>query len=252
MKKPVRLVSWNIHKGIGGRDRAYDIGRILAVLEMLEPDILCLQEVDTHVRRSSMHDQPELLSQKLGFDRLFQLNVPVGRSGGYGNLILSRWGMEYSRQHSLRIGNRKPRGVQLAKIATPHGAVAIGNWHLGLTHPEQVRQAVRFSGLIEGDLWAGLPILVAGDTNDWGNRLFPKCLAHQGFLQVTLPVVQLRSFPAWFPVASLDKIFIRHGVRCHQRFVFRNRLTRDASDHLPLVVDFDVVDRSSQDRGRTS
>jgi endonuclease/exonuclease/phosphatase family metal-dependent hydrolase len=240
MKKPVRLVSWNIHKGIGGRDRTYDISRILAVLEELQPDILCLQEVDTHVRRSSMHNQPEILSQKLGFDRLFQLNVPVGKSGGYGNLIMSRWGMEYSRHHSLRIGNRKPRGVQLARILTPIGPVAIGNWHLGLTHPEQVRQAIRFSSLIEGDLWSDLPMIVAGDTNDWGNRLFGKCLAAHGFEQATLPVIQLRSFPAWFPVASLDKIFTRHGVRCLHKFVLRNRLTRDASDHLPLIIDFDV------------
>lgn len=238
--KRVRLLTYNIHKGIGGRDRRYDLGRILGVIETIGPDLVCLQEVDSHVRRSSNDDQPAILAERLGFHSLFQLNVPVGRSGGYGNLILSRWPLEISRQHSLRIGRRKPRGLQIARIATPHGPLALANWHLGLTHAEQVRQARIFLNHSHELMWHDVPMLLAGDTNDWGNRLLRKTLAQGGFWQASLPVVRCRSFPAWMPVASLDKIFARRGIARMHAHVPRFRLARVASDHLPLVAEFEI------------
>ena len=47
----MRLLSYNIHKGIGGRDRRYRLERIIAVIEHENPDLICLQEVDQNVRR---------------------------------------------------------------------------------------------------------------------------------------------------------------------------------------------------------
>lgn len=238
--KRIRLLTYNIHKGIGGRDRRYDLGRIISVIEAVGPDLICLQEVDSHVRRSALDDQPALLANYFNFNSVYQMNVPVGRSGGYGNIILSRWSIEYARQHSLRIGDRKPRGLQLAKIETPHGPLALANWHLGLTHGEQVHQARRFLAHSHEPLWNELPMILAGDTNDWGNRLLRKTLAHGGFRQASLPVVHCRSFPAWFPVASLDKVFIRPGIRQAQVHIFHGSPARHASDHLPMVMDFEL------------
>lgn len=238
--KRIRLLTYNIHKGIGGRDRRYDLGRILGVIDSIAPDLICLQEVDSHVPRSSLHDQPAMIAEHFGLHSLFQLNVPVGSSGGYGNLILSRWPLEISRQHSLRIGRRKPRGLQIARIATPHGPMALANWHLGLTHAEQVLQARLFLEHSHEPMWHDLPMIVAGDTNDWGNRLLRKTLASGGFWQASLPVVRCRSFPAWMPVASLDKIFVRRGVARIHAQVPRFRLARVASDHLPLVAEFEI------------
>ena len=48
----MRILSYNIHKGIGGRDRRYRLERVLEVIAREEPDVVCLQEVDRHVRRS--------------------------------------------------------------------------------------------------------------------------------------------------------------------------------------------------------
>jgi endonuclease/exonuclease/phosphatase family metal-dependent hydrolase len=39
---------------------------------------------------------------------------------------------------------------------------------------------------------------------------------------------------------SLDKVFSRGHVKVDDVRIVRNRLTRAASDHLPLVVDFDL------------
>ena len=83
--KTIKLLTYNIHKGIGGRDRRYDLSRTMAVIDSVKPDLICLQEVDSHVSRSSLHDQPSILANHFGYHSLYQMNVPVGRSGGYGN-----------------------------------------------------------------------------------------------------------------------------------------------------------------------
>lgn len=68
------LVSYNIHKGIGGRDRRYRLERIVNVIQDAAPDIVCLQEVDRNVRRSHFDDQPHLLSELLDLPHtMFQL-----------------------------------------------------------------------------------------------------------------------------------------------------------------------------------
>ena len=63
----MRLLSYNMHKGIGGRDRRYRLQRIIDVIETENPDLICLQEVDRHVLRSKLDDQPQIAG------RVFQL-----------------------------------------------------------------------------------------------------------------------------------------------------------------------------------
>ena len=43
----MRLLSWNIHKGIGGRDRRYSLDRIITCIEAENPDLICLQDLQT-------------------------------------------------------------------------------------------------------------------------------------------------------------------------------------------------------------
>src|SRR4029077_1655557 len=80
----MRLLSYNIHKGIGGRDRRSRLERIIQVIEAENPDFICLQEVDRHVARSRHDDQPGKLSQALrATAHLYQLNVRF-ETGGDG------------------------------------------------------------------------------------------------------------------------------------------------------------------------
>jgi endonuclease/exonuclease/phosphatase family metal-dependent hydrolase len=47
-----------------------------------------------------------------------------------------------------------------------------------------------------------------------------------------------RSFPAFWPVMALDKVYYRGEVEIKTAQVVTSPLARRASDHLPLVVDF--------------
>jgi endonuclease/exonuclease/phosphatase family metal-dependent hydrolase len=237
----MRLLTYNIHKGIGGSDRRYGLERVIAVIAEEGPDLICLQEVDRNVRRSRYHDQPELLARSLGTAaHLYQLNVPH-REGGYGNLILSRWPFHTHHQVSLRRGRRKPRGAQLVVVETPEGPLHLVNWHLGLAERERRWQVHHLLGHDSFRQWSHLPTVIAGDCNDWRNTLGRHAFHHHRFRQATAPVRRFRSFPAFLALASLDKVFYRGDVHVRHARVVRTRLARRASDHLPLVFDFHLA-----------
>ena len=234
----MRLLSYNIHKGIGGRDRRYDIGRIIDVIEEENPDVICLQEVDHLVRRSRYHNQAQLLARRFNAAaHLYQTTVRL-KTGSYGNVIISRWPFQSCHQISLRVDGKKPRGAQLVVLETPEGSLQLVHWHLGLAEKERHWQV---NHLLTHHLFrqAGdLPVLVAGDCNDWRNTLAAGPFAEHRFEQVTVPISRFRSFPAYFPMGSLDKAFCRGDIFVRHARVVRSRLAKRASDHLPLVIDF--------------
>ncbi|MCH7688634.1 MAG: endonuclease/exonuclease/phosphatase family protein [Planctomycetes bacterium] len=169
----MRLLSYNIHKGIGGRDRKYQIQRIIDVIEEENPDLICLQEVDREVHRSRNHDQPRLLAEYFNAtEKLFQLNVRL-KNGGYGNLLLSRWALRSHHQISLRMNRKKHRGAQIAVVETPEGLLHLVNWHLGLADRERHWQV---NHLFDHHLFREsehLPTMVVGDFNDWDSTATP-------------------------------------------------------------------------------
>jgi endonuclease/exonuclease/phosphatase family metal-dependent hydrolase len=234
----VRLLSYNIHKGFGGADRRYRLERIIAVIEEENPDLICLQEVTRHALMTREHDQPKMLAEYFNADvHLFQMNVHY-KKGGYGNLLLSRWPLHSKHQVSLQHERRKPRGAQLAVIETPEGLLHLAHWHLGLGEEErhwQVRHLLAHPLFRES---AHLPTLIAGDYNDWRNTLAEGPFAEHDFRQATTPPARFRTFPSFLTVMSLDKAFCRGGIVVRHARVVRTALTRRASDHLPLVLDF--------------
>lgn len=234
----MRLLTYNIHKGIGGRDRRYRLDRVIEVIELENPDIMCLQEVSQHARRSRRDDQPRILIDYFhAAGHLYQRNHDRGM-GGYGNMILSRWPIVSHHHISLRYQARKARGAQLAVINTPEGPLHLVNWHLGLAEIErqwQVRHLLTHALFRES---AQLPTLIAGDTNDWRNKLSHGAFAEHGFHTATAPPSRFRTFPAWMAMGSLDKEFHRGGVTIRHARVVSSWLARRASDHLPLMIDF--------------
>ena len=137
----MRLLSYNIHKGIGGRDRRYRLERIVQVIEAENADFICLQEVARHAARTRHDDQPHRLIEALAVSHhLYQLNVRF-RTGGYGNLILSRWPFQERLPDLAAPQAAQAARAQLAVVETPEGLVHLVHWHLGLAERERHWQA---------------------------------------------------------------------------------------------------------------
>jgi endonuclease/exonuclease/phosphatase family metal-dependent hydrolase len=234
----MRLLSYNIHKGIGGQDRLYRLPRVMHVIEKEKPDLICLQEVTRFGPRSPRHDQPRMLAERFeAVGHCYQMNVHY-RTGGYGNLILSRWPIQARHQISLQFNRKKVRGAQTVVVETPEGPLHLTNWHLGLGEKERCWQV---DHLLSHHLFRearSLPTLVVGDSNDWRNSLSNAVFDRHDFQHITSPPSRFRSFPAFMAVMSLDKAFYRGDVHIRGAHIIQSELARQASDHLPLVLDF--------------
>lgn len=238
--KPLRVATWNIHKGIGpGGD--YDLDRTMEVLGALDADVLCLQEVDEGVPRSRRHSQARLLAEGLGYaHRALGLNVAVA-GGHYGNLTLSRRPLLHAHNLDLTVPLKKRRSGLVTRLEGPGGTPwTIVNLHLGLLHLERKTQ-VRW--ILDHLLPRVAPhegVVIAGDWNDWGNRLHAPIAAPHGFHLARPPGPRAaghRTYPSRVPLAALDKILYREPVALAEVRRVEHALARRASDHLPLVAD---------------
>jgi endonuclease/exonuclease/phosphatase family metal-dependent hydrolase len=239
----IRLVSWNIHKGIGGLDRLYRLERIIELLRQQQPDVALLQEVAKDTPRSQFHDQAALLCSALDLPYSAYSPQHRFRVGGYGNAILSRWPLSDCHEVDLTVAGRKKRGVLQARMNVRLGkrtrSVMLHVLHLGLLDQERQIQLQRFLGCHPLQrLTRRTRIVVAGDLNDVWGTLGPRFLDPAGFNRAG---AKSNTFPAWLPVRPLDGIFVRGKLRVRSSHVCGGALARQASDHLPLVVELEVT-----------
>lgn len=139
----VRIVSWNVHKCVGGLDRRYDPGRTAAVIAAQQPDVVLLQEVAQNGRWYRGERQIDVLGDALGLPhRSYFVNVRFGpRRGEYGNAILSKAPLRTTENLDLSLPGRKARSVLHAEVRlpTPDGhtrTLHAFNLHLGLSERE--------------------------------------------------------------------------------------------------------------------
>ncbi|KAJ1720214.1 hypothetical protein LPJ61_006193 [Coemansia biformis] len=93
---PLRVVQWNIERG-------YKLEAVIAALEKLDADILCLQEIDIGNERSGGQDHGRIIAERLKLNggvaiEFQELRSPCrdpGQQGGgvHGNAIFSRFDM---------------------------------------------------------------------------------------------------------------------------------------------------------------
>jgi len=237
-----RLMTYNIHKGIGGVDRKYRPDRIIAVVGKYNPDIVFLQEVDEGVPRSAHHRQVDLLADALGYHhQAFQRNVKL-KKGGYGNAILSRWPLADIAHVDLTVPLKKRRRALVAHSRVQwqrHSRrLLLLNVHLGLAGFERVAQLRR---LLRTPILAhshhDSPVILGGDFNDIYATLGRRVLRPAGFRAA---VRRRKTFPAFYPLRALDRVFFRGDLELHHAFAARVQIARQASDHLPLIVDFEM------------
>jgi endonuclease/exonuclease/phosphatase family metal-dependent hydrolase len=240
----LRALTWNIHKAIGGLDGRYAPARIASVIAHYEPDIVMLQEVDHGVRRSRMDAQADVLCKLLGYRHHAHVpNVRVPGGGNYGNAILSRAPLGEVTAIDLTVPPKKRRSALHARCRIRLGrrlrTVHVLVLHLGLSGLERKMQLRKMLASAEFQrIHARAPIIVAGDVNDVWGTLGRKILEPVGFSGGALH----RTFPSYAPLRALDALWVRGDIRLLSVRPSRLDLARQASDHLPLIAELELVE----------
>lgn len=239
----IRVMTYNIHKAIGGVDRRYDLQRVMDIIDHHSPDVAFLQEVDEGVPRSNFDSQVEAIAKDLDFaHRAYQPNVRL-KQGHYGNAILSRFPLRETWDLDLTVRFKKRRRALVAKahlqMEGHDRTIMLCNLHLGLAGMErawQIRKLMASEQLVH--LHHETPAIVGGDFNDVWSSLARRYMLPFGYQSAFR---KSRTFPAVMPVRGLDAIYYRGAITMASAFVGHSRLARYASDHLPLIADFHVA-----------
>lgn len=226
----IKLVSYNMHKGVG-LDRRRDPRRILDVLCEIDADVVALQEADRRfgakervVSRHLLEEHSPLRAVAIG---------PAGGLGGasmgwHGNALLAREGTELRGCAALHLPALEPRGAVRADLVVHAIPIRVVGMHLDLSGLWRRRQARAVLAHVEG-CERELPTALMGDLNEWTRA--GGCLRDFGRHYPSAPTGP--SFHARRPVGRLDRIMTR-GLRVLDCGVHASPAARRASDHLPI------------------
>jgi endonuclease/exonuclease/phosphatase family metal-dependent hydrolase len=246
----LRIVTYNIHRAIG-LDRRFRPERVAHVLAEHDADIVLLQEVDDGVPRSRELDLAAVLADALDYPYYaVGHNVAVRQGGTYGNATLSRFPIERERNIDLTVGWRKRRGCQHTTIRLPEEEgsqeIEVFNLHLGLSARERRQQVGLLASSPEfSRLDHRSCCIVGGDFNDWRSLLRPFFTELLDFRCATDRLTRggprsMRTYPSVTPRGGLDKVYYRGGILLRNIYPCRHQAARVASDHLPVIAEFDL------------
>lgn len=241
-----RILTYNVHRCVGA-DRRLDVGRVAEVIARLEPDIVALQELDVGRARTNGVDQAHEIAQRLDMTFHFHAALKVEEEL-YGDAILTCYPERLVKAGPLpgydRIRALEPRGALWLAVEIDGREVQILNTHLGLVPREQQLQAAHLAGpsWMDQPAWRQ-PSILLGDFNATATSIVYRTLAAR--LQAARRLSPVKrptsTFPSALPVLRIDHIFVGDGIEVKDVIAPFDPLTRMASDHLPLVMDFELT-----------
>jgi endonuclease/exonuclease/phosphatase family metal-dependent hydrolase len=256
----LRIATYNIHKGVtsfSGRPRIHALKQALA---QLDADLVFLQEVQgRHDRIALRHaalwptqSQHEYLAGE-SHHAAYGVNA-VYDHGHHGNALLSRFAIASARNQDVSDHAYESRGILHCVVEIESVPVHCYVIHLGLFANGRRRQTAALIEAVRASSPPDAPIIIAGDFNDWGNKLseflrirlgvnevFEQHGSAQGLMSYLRklggmrPAIQpARTFPASMPMLRLDRIYLR-GFEVESAEVMRGGLWANLSDHAPIV-----------------
>jgi endonuclease/exonuclease/phosphatase family metal-dependent hydrolase len=222
----VRVMTWNIHGGLGS-DRRFDLSRVVEIIIRHHPDVVALQEVDSRRTLAPARSAFAVLREAIGEHGVEAKSI-IAPDGEYGQVVLSRWPLGAAQIHDITHAKREPRRAIEVEIKAPSGMFRLIAAHFGLSLRERRAQARRLVAIAHQH---PMTTIMLRDFNEW---FWPASL--RGALGRELPGrTQHATFPSWYPLFRLDRIFCWPRDALQTSFV--DHAARRASDHLPVLAD---------------
>lgn len=247
MNQDIRIMTYNVRSctGMDGKTSPFRIAEVIAAYN---PDIVALQELDVKRIRTGVVDQPMVISESLKMFFHFAASLELEEEQ-YGNAILSRFPMRLKNAGALPT---LPYRTDLERRSALWAAVFVGgrelqiiNTHLGLRLTERLAQA---KALVGPD-WLGspacrTPLILCGDLNS-----LPVSPVYRRLSRITRDVQRSvkgkrpkKTWPGFLPFYRIDHIFYSPEFAVRDFAVPRTKLTRIASDHLPLIAEMSLLE----------
>jgi endonuclease/exonuclease/phosphatase family metal-dependent hydrolase len=241
----LRVATLNIHKGLSHFNRRMVIHELRDGLKALEPDVVFLQEVQGLNQRHKLRfescppaGQHEFLAGD-EWQHVYGCNA-IYDHGHHGNAILSRFPFVSFENHDVSDHRYERRGLL-------HCVVAVPGWrrnlhcvcvHLSLHERGRTRQLEAISGRLKELASNDVPIIVAGDFNDWRHRATAILERQLGMTEVSVAHAgrAARTYPSILPLLRLDRIYVR-GFEVTASRVHSGRPWSMLSDHLAVSAE---------------
>ncbi|HMF93366.1 MAG TPA: endonuclease/exonuclease/phosphatase family protein [Vicinamibacterales bacterium] len=239
VRQPVKVVTWNIERGV-------NFDRIASQLAAIDADVILLQEVDRFCRRSGSRDVAHDLAERLAMNWVaageFQ-EIGEGRSGSAGTTgqaILSRYRIDdpnviiFTEQTRFRWrwNPAQPRRGERIALRARTAGVLVYDLHVESGGDDRLRQRQLDDVLTDAARQSDQRIVIAGDFNN-SSDVQPSMLA----------MFAIPKFADALPEGTERRTHVSH--RHPIDWIFTKGLIAsggevrgidDASDHYPVIA----------------
>ncbi len=244
----IRVMTYNIHhaEGVDGR---VDLERISDVILKAKADVVALQEVDRGVERTKKIDMMMELSDLTGMTYAFGKTIDF-QGGDFGNGFLTRFPILEERNllySTIRGGEQ--RGLLQLVLEARGEEFVVMNTHLDYQEVDSERVACIYEIRAAAQRYSPRAVIVCGDFNDEpGSRAL--MFLKEEFLDTWEEAGRGTgtTYPADSARRRIDYIFLAKAAGegpAARRAMFHPRsaqlLSSLASDHLPLLVEFETT-----------
>jgi endonuclease/exonuclease/phosphatase family metal-dependent hydrolase len=220
---------------LGMLGRTHDhLDEITEFIRPLDPDVIGLIEVDNGSYRSGRKCQTEKIAEELGHFHSYRSKYGTGSRwqqipiyNKQGNAFLAKDTIHGEKFHYFERGMKK----LVIELELEH--VTFFLVHLALSYKARQEQIVHLYNLVKE---TKRPYILAGDFNAFMGEKEIELLMSASGLQNADKDMQ-PSFPSHNPKRHLDFILHSPEIKVNKFWMPDVQL----SDHLPLVVDFEVV-----------
>jgi endonuclease/exonuclease/phosphatase family metal-dependent hydrolase len=240
------VMTMNVHKGLSPLHRHATIYELRQKMRNHHPDLLFLQELQ-QVHRGRMRrygqwpltEMTHFLSEDFWQDWHYGKNAEYA-DGHHGNAILSKQPLLKGQNYDISAYRFEKRGLlhSVMQLEGIHTSVHCFCVHLALFQRGRERQLGEIIHYIDTLTEEG-PVIVAGDFNDWRNRL-SEPMQEAGFREVfeVLTGAPAKTFPSVRPMLPMDRIYVR-GLQIRSASILHEWLK--LSDHLGITAELELI-----------
>jgi len=240
-------MTWNIHHG-EGMDKSVDVDRIGRLITEEKVDIVAIQEVDRGAERSKKIDIITKLADMTGMAYAFGKTIDYG-GGDYGNAFLTRFPIFEERNVLFKkFPEAEQRGVLLLVLGIIGEEVVVANTHLDSQGNDSLRVAsvIELKSILKS--YSSRASIICGDFNDIPSSRVVTLLKEEYLDTWELAGTwEGFTFPSDAPKKRIDYAFTNNSRRpdstsaaVHFRALSAHVVKSLASDHLPLIVEFEL------------